>query len=348
MPTTPILTGLFDDARSDGDQSRVASPVGLSAMFCMLAAGTTDRMRARLLTAAGDPNGDPGKMLTMIRDDITAAAGVSAQAVFVRSGIAVKDEWRDQFPGTHYGDLADGAAVDQWVSDATKGMIQRMPVPIMPSTELILADALALIDRWADEYFNVDNTEPGDFRTSSGQTVPAEFMTTLQKRGVLAGDRITGVALSLAGGCRLVAGLPDDPDDDRDAAHLISALIDAEPVSGRPHLWFPRLDLTTRSFNLSHAFDQSGAGDLFADGDWLPGLAGPGPLRIDEARQTALLRLDEKGVEVAAVTAVALTRGISRPDPVIDLRFDRAFPLAIVTPTGNILVAAWVSVPVAT
>src|SRR5690606_27868739 len=83
-----------------------------------------------------------------------------ALGVWAGSRLTLDPEWVDALPveavGTLTGDEeADRATLDRWASEATDGLIERMPLDLRQRIDLVLASALMVRTRWVTEFSDI-------------------------------------------------------------------------------------------------------------------------------------------------------------------------------------------------
>ncbi|MEO3752966.1 serpin family protein [Streptomyces sp. B6B3] len=337
------------DAASDV----VHSPAGLWLALAAVAAGaegdTADELRA-LLGVAGE---EAAAAATGVARELagTDALGV---ATGVWSRVPVYRAFRESLPDIGFGPLQEPEAIDAWVRDATDGLIERLPVRVAADTLLVLVNALLLKARW-ETPFEGSSTHDRPFTDAAGvaHAVPTMHgsvpLGDAWRAPAAGGDEpVEVVQLRCAtetGGLPAVVRFVLGPEG-APAGRVLPAAwagperrtgLDAEQVV----LALPRLALRGSEDLLPRlrALGMRTAGTRAADFSRLS----PEPLRISEVVQECVLRVAERGVEAAAVTAVAMRAGSAyRPRRVHAVRFDRPFGVVVLDGSGTVpLFTAW-------
>ncbi|MFF7251007.1 serpin family protein [Embleya sp. NPDC008237] len=336
----------------------VCSPVGLWLGLVVLATGARGETAAELRSLLGVAGEEAAPVATEAARSL-AHTDALAIATGAWTRVPTYRAYRESLPDVGFGGLdpADVAEIDAWVCEATGGLIRTLPVTVDRDTLMILANALALKARWAVP-FSWRNTMDRDFTDGTGRrhrvptmhtSVPLADAWTVSG-GSYAGSTVVELrCLAGAGGdparVRLVLGAPG-----ASAATVLPAAwapeagrttIDADEVSMR----VPRLCLRTRLDVVGHLAALRVRAAQTARADFSG--ASPEALRIDQVVQEAVLKIAEKGVEAAAVTASAAVAagGMARPPRrVVHVAFDRPFGVVVLDGSGAVpLFTAWQS-----
>ena len=212
-------------------------------------------------------------------------------------------------------------AVNDWVKAQTNGMIPSIVEDVSESAA-VLINALYLKVKWSEPF---DPSDLTDFTTVTGETVQKEFITKTAHYRYYADDDCQLVVLPLQGGIQMVLVLGD-------SANLTEKLSKAE---------YRRTRVTLPKFEVESSFDKKelvkclkamGCGKMFVDS-----VAEFDPMftegiYVDDIIQKAKVKVDEKGLEAAAATAVVMMRNTAMPNPGEPAVFtaDRPFQFAII------------------
>ncbi len=190
--------------------------------------------------------------------------------------------------------------INEWADIKTEHMIQKLLPKSYPTDQLavVLMNALYFKDSWQNE-FPKHLTKEDDFNTRGGQTVKKEFMTTEDHFSYYEDEDTKLVILPMKGGASMAFVLGS-----RDGlAEKISKASD-ENV----RVTIPKMDLETdfsngefvdflKSYGVSLAFDADGANfSAMIDHQ----------VFVSDIIQKTRIKLDEEGVEAAAVTAIIM------------------------------------------
>ncbi|MGW0737914.1 serpin family protein [Streptomyces sp. NPDC002851] len=334
-----------------GDEDFVCSPAGLWLALAAVAAGARGGTAQELRGLLGVAGPDAARAVTA---GARALAGTDTLAVAtgVWSRVPVYREYREALPDIGFGPM-DPDGIDAWVAEAFKssgGLIERLPVRVDPDTLLVLVNALALKARWEDP-FQGSATSDKPFTDAAGREhrVPTMHGPVPPARAWAVGDARV-VELVCAGGTggrpparvRFVLGAPGAaPAEVLAAAWAAQADrrgLDADQVT----VALPRLTLRTR-LRVDGALRELGVRQAFRDDADFSGLS-PEPLAISQVVQEAVVKVAERGVEAAGVTAIMARLGSAYRPPrrVEHIAYDRPFGVAVLDGTGEIpLFTAW-------
>ncbi len=234
------------------------------------------------------------------------------------------------------------ARINRWVESKTEQRIRDLlpPGSIMPDTRLALVNAIYFLADWM-EAFNKDNTTEQPFTAAPGVTRPAMMMCRRGEYAYAKTGGVSVVALPYEGGdATMLVVLPDRLDGldaverSLDAARLSAwrrALRSQEVL-----VWLPRfaidppaaVELGThlQELGMAYAFDRERA-------DFTAIASPPDPadrLVIDRVFHKAFVKVDERGTEAAAATAVVMMLLGSRPRPVPEFKADHPFLFFII------------------
>lgn len=325
----------------------VCSPAGLWLALGAVAAGARGETADELRELLGVADEEAAHAVTEAVRDL-AGTDALAVATGVWSRAPVHRAWREALVGIGHGPM-DPDGIDQWVREATDGLVERLPVRITGDTLLLLVNALALKARW-EHPFEGSRTFHRAFTDASGQasqvptmhgTVPAGDAWTVDGRVRVVELRCEATGKSRPARVRFVLGEEGAaPADVLPAAWAPvgrRTAIDADDVV----LALPRLALRTTVDATDH-LAELGVRLAMSDAADFSALS-PEPLAISQVVQESVLKVAEKGVEAAAVTAVPMRPGSAiRPRSVERISFDRPFGVVVSDGTGEVpLFTAW-------
>ena len=193
--------------------------------------------------------------------------------------------------------------INEWADIKTEHMIQKLLPEDYPADQLavVLMNALYFKDAWADE-FSEYQTKEADFHTRGGGTVRKDFMTRQDDFAYYEDADTRLVILPMKGGVSMafVLGSREGLAEKISGASLEDVIVT-----------IPKIDLETdfsngefvdflKACGVRRAFD-SGSADFSAMIDH--------PVFVGDIIQKTRIKLDEEGVEAAAVTAVMLAEG---------------------------------------
>jgi serpin B len=226
--------------------------------------------------------------------------------------------------------------INHWGERKTRGMIPAL-VPqggFDPSTRMVLANAIYFLGRWAKP-FNPTATLPRTFTAISGRR--AEVPTLLDRRRLSYAETPLVRAVHIAyagGGLSMIVALWKQPGwflrplPNNWLPPLLHAF---EPRD--VDLALPRFD-ARRSLALGNALKSLGARRAFTEAADFSGLATGERLRLSAVYHQARVRVDERGTEAAAATALNATV-VSAPKPPVRFTVDQPFFFIILDRTTS-------------
>src|SRR5690606_1048403 len=233
-------------------------------------------------------------------------------------------------------------AINADVAEATRDLITDL-VPegaVDSSTVASLVNALYLKVGWRQPFAEHETTEE-PFATPSGQ-VRVAMMRQTERLGYAQAAGWTAVALPAVGGVQAVGLLPDgelaEAEEHTDAAALAAVLNQVRPR--RVALSFPRLKIAS-NVRLTDVLAELGVRRLFTPEADLGGLSTDPRLKVSDALHESVLRVDEKGLEGAAATAMMIRMTSIVVEEPVAVSFDRPFLLLVRhTSSGAVYFAA--------
>ena len=337
------FTGESTALALSGEGNRIYSPVSLWFALAMLAETTGGETRQQVLSALGASNleqlqdwadilwhalyQDDGEATTLLGNSIWLGEGVNFHQETLESLAEHYYAGSYQVPmGT---DEAD-SALSAWVSEQTKGLIgsDGKVMATTADTLAVLASTLYFQAGWSDE-FNESRTEEDIFTAADGTQTTAEFMHKTQDAGFLRRSGYQAASLSTHS-AQVTFVLPDEgvtPAQLLADPEFLTELADTEnEIYGEVQWSVPKFDVSAQ-LDLETTLKGLGITDAFdpAASDFSP-LTDMDPVWLDQATQIARVKVDEKGVEAAAVTLMATADGAPPEDPqVCIMDLDRPF-----------------------
>ncbi len=331
---------LFNEVRED-QEGLLVSP--LSALFAlgMAANGANGQTRDQMEKAL---NLSVDQINALSRNALTSAAEDKTRTLEIANSMWVNQERTDSLVESYSKLLKDDydaedfvldfsqgdgqEQINQWVSDKTHGLIDKMPADLSADTVMVLINALAFNSAWAQEYEAADISK-GEFTNADGSTSQVDFLSSTEEDFVLAEglkgfikpyeSRRYGLALLI-------------PEDDRsldevlagvDGAKLLNAL--RTPQSATVHASFPEYTFASE-MKLNEALEQMGMQLPFSDQADFSNMIQDGDVTISEVLQKAKIEVSRTGTKAAAATEVIVneTAALESPEEV-EIVCDRPF-----------------------
>ncbi|MCR5771580.1 MAG: hypothetical protein K6G87_10170 [Butyrivibrio sp.] len=217
--------------------------------------------------------------------------------------------------------------VNSWINENTNGLIPSISNDLSYA-DLILVNTLYLRTSWVNDFFE-PATQEGDFKTLSGEKAKKDFMSQQDKFRYYEDKNGKFVVLPMNGGINAVFILGEVDD-------VISKIANAsiEEVAVK----LPKFESeTTLSENQLIDFCRArGAGQAFTlDADFSL-MSDDMNLFISDIIQKTKIKVDEKGIEAAAATAVIMTEGCAPEEPEVKEFFaNQPFKYMILTDSDS-------------
>ena len=246
--------------------------------------------------------------------------------------------------------------INGWVEAKTEHLIKDLlaAADVTPSTGLVLTNAIYFKGDWQSP-FKKESTSPQTFHVSASKDVTAQLMSQAGHFAYAELRDAKLVALPYgAGGMSMVIVLPNDAtgiaklEPQLDVAWLESSLgaLKTDFVS----VLLPKFSTTAKT-SLKPALSSLGMPSAFGDGADFSGMDGETAsgkrLAIADVIQKAFVKVDEKGTEAAAATAVIMAPPSAMMPPAKTFRADHPFVYFIRDAAGNVLFMGRVSDPTA-
>lgn len=335
-----------------GEDNRIYSPVSLWFALAMLAETTGGETRQQVLDALGASDleqlRDWADILwhTLYQDDGTATT-LLGNSIWLNENVTFHQDVLENLAEHYYAssyqvpmgtDEADQALAD-WVAEQTKGLIGSDGKVLETTTDTlnVLASTLYYQAGWSDE-FNDRLTEEDIFTAADGTETQVDFMHTTRDATFLRQDGYQAASLSTTSG-QMIFVLPDEgvtPADLLADPDFLSEAVDFENgIWGEVQWSVPKFDVDSE-LDLKPTLEGLGVTDVFdADASDFTPLTDLEPVWLDQAKQIARVKVDEKGVEAAAVTLMANSGAGAPPeDPKICV-MDLNRPFLFIIRDGN-------------
>ena len=305
-----------------GEDNRIYSPVSLWFALAMLAETTGGETRRQVLDALGASNleqlRDWADILwhTLYQDDGTATT-LLGNSIWLNENVTFHQDVLENLAEHYYAssyqvpmgtDEADQALAD-WVAEQTKGLIgaDGKVLETTSDTLNVLASTLYFQAGWSDG-FNDRLTEEDIFTSADGTETRIDFMHTTRDGSFLRQNGYQAASLGTKGGTMTFV-LPDEgvtpADLLKDPDFLTEVTQFEDEIYGEVQWSVPKFDVDS-TLNLKPTLEGLGITNVFDAGtsDFTP-LTDLEPVWLDQAKQIARVKVDEKGVEAAAVTLMA-------------------------------------------
>ena len=352
----------------DGTGNKNLSPVSVYIALSMAAEGARGETQGELLALLGaqdatDMRRTAQELLSSLEvrgetGEIALADSLwlGEQDERVRFYEAYLDVLRDSYGAearsVRFGDPAAGRTIADWIREKTreKVKVSEDAMQFDGDTLAVLINTVFLKDSWR-EPFHEDRTEQGVFHGLNGKEGTADYMRRTDRNGtIVRGDGFLRYALPLNEVGRMVFVLPDEGvslESLLGSPEKVTALLrDGEEKNADVDLMVPRFSFQDRT-DLEEILQSLGVRTCFTGMADFSGMTDT-PAHVSRVLQESYIGVDEKGVEAAAYTLVALAKSAAIPveREKIDFHLTRPFLYAIESRDGTVLFLGTVAEPV--
>lgn len=273
---------------------------------------------------------DP-KVELQIANSLWARHGVSFQADFIARN---RESYAAEVRELDFNNPGATKTINGWVSDKTKGKIDKIVDQISPETILFLINAIYFKGKWTTP-FDKAKTEEGDFTLATGSVKRHPLMHQHGRYSYFENDQMQAVALPY--GDRRVSMyvvLPKENSSLQAFHQTLTASSWQEWMRQfrmrEGNIALPRFTVEYES-GLKNALSNLGMSVAFSGSADFSGMVKP-PTRayIHEVKHKAFAEVNEEGTEAAAVTSVEMrTTSLGPPPQIFTMVVNRPFFFAI-------------------
>lgn len=282
----------------------------------------------------------------------------TSNSVWGNAGVPLKDDFQKMNIENYSAmvsqlDFSDPSAVDQinaWCNQTTEGLIPSILDEVNPTATVYLLNSLYFKARWESE-FAPEKTQEGDFNTSSGKVVKADFMQTQRMAAYVENEWFTSTSLSYQNDSYVMRLILPQPEISID--QVLQALSGSDEnlwkntILADINLKMPRFALENK-LDLVSTLQALGMEKVFTNEADFSSMSDISTY-ISLVQQATRLKVDEEGSEGAAVTVIGgYLSDLMRPLPEeeVDFFLDRPFLFQIIeSSTGTVLFMGQVGLP---
>lgn len=352
----------------DGTRNSNLSPVSVYLALAMVAEGAKGDTQAAMLKLLGSDSLEGlravcGAMLEALSIDTEASSLALADSIWMadRNGTltfnneylaTLADTYRAEASAVDFGKAKTGKRIADWIMEHTRGKIKisEDAMQFDPETIAVLINTVYLKDAWRDEFYE-GATKPGTFYGLEGESTVDYMRRTDNSVTIVQGDGFMRYSLPLLHIGRMTFILPDEGvtfSDMLGSPERIHGLLHGgQEIRANVNIQLPKFRFQDR-FDLNDTLKALGVGIAFSDSADFSGM-GDFDAKISRVLQESYIGIDEKGVEAAAYTMVAVAEGFMIPEelPEIDFFLTRPFLYAIEAYDGTVLFIGSVTAPCA-
>ena len=339
------------------EENTVLSPANLYLAFAMLSETTDGDSRAQLLSLLGLENTDASRaagnyVWRNLYGETSTGKTLLGSSVWLNENVPYNEETlrllAEQYLASTFsapmGDEKTDKAIGEWINENTGNLLQDAAGEIQtkPETVMLLLTTLYFKDQWRDEFW-AKETRQDVFTAADGAQQTVDFMHLTQDRAAYCqGENYTVAELRFQGGQAMRFLLPDE------GTSLKSFLADGSAVGGLfgydmgvslpsgKLIWsVPKFDVSA-DLELTDALRALGVSDVFdfdrADFSPLVDFSRfDKAVAVTQVQHAARVKIDEKGCEAAAFTAVRADAQSAAPEdlPVVEMDLNRPFAFMI-------------------
>ena len=226
--------------------------------------------------------------------------------------------------------------INEWVSQKTEGMIEKLLDDLPTSFKACLMNAIAFRAKWQKPYDEYDIGEGYDFTNADG-SVSEVTMLCSKEQGYIEDEFFTGFVKPYKGGkYDLMCLLPNKKKSQTFLGRALENIdfkkyYDSLNISQETNVMMPEFECFTDS-ELKSLCQKLGINDIFTPKASFSGMLTKeaGPVMVDSAIQKAYVKVNREGTKAAAVSAMVVCVGCAPDfDRVKEVTLDRPFIYAI-------------------
>ena len=351
------FTKAASGALLSGENNVVVSPANLYLALAMLSETTDGESRGQILSLLGlDDTATAQSAANYIWRNLygETATGKTqlASSLWLSESVPYNEETLEtlarQYLASTFsapmGEKKTDSAITEWINENTGGLLSDAAgsIETKPETVMLLLTTLYFKDQWRDEFWE-NATKKDAFTAANGAQQTVDFMHLTQDRAsYYRGENYTAAELHFQGGETMRFLLPDE------GTSLESLLADGSAAGGllgydkRENLpsgklvWsVPKFDVSS-DLELTDALHALGVSDVFdfERADFSPLVdfdRFDKAVAVTKVQHAARVKIDEKGCEAAAFTAVRADAQSAAPEdlPVVEMNLNRPFAFMI-------------------
>jgi len=347
---------VFRNVAADKDANVSVSPYGAQVALGLIAPGAEGETKAEFQSVLG--YADPGEIAAKLNVARYSADGSPlnvATSLWLRQGFAAKPDFIEsaeknlaaQVAYVRFGDSSAADAINAWCNEKTKGKINGIIDQTDGDMRLVAVSALYFLADWM-EPFNERGTKDETFHVSATREKQVPMMRAERNYGYAETESAQWLRLPYKNkGFFATVILPKEGVAIDDVVKGLTADTFAQQRfrSTKVNVKLPRFE-TEFETSLDGALKSMGLQSMFSRrAANFSGITESERLFVDSVLQKVYMKVDEKGTEAAAVTAiVAVSLSLEMLRPAVDFHAIRPF-VFVVSEGENILFASKILEP---
>lgn len=206
--------------------------------------------------------------------------------------------------------------INQWIEGNTNGKIKDLlqESDITTDTRLVLTNAIYFLGKW-EQPFKARNTAPREFTTAGGKKVKTPTMLTeFEDIDYVENHNLQAIRLPYEGGeTAMIVVLPRNSADLNKKGFMDTIELGLKKVPS-VNVQLPKFEISTR-LGLAGQLKALGMKRAFSDAAEFGGITTAAQLNISNVIHQAWVKVEEKGTEAAAATAVVVQELSTRLEP---------------------------------
>ena len=340
-----------------GEDNVIVSPANLYLALAMLSETTDGDSRAQLLSLLGLDDTAKARaagnyVWRNLYGETSTGKTQLASSVWLNENVPYNEETlqvlAEQYLASTFsapmGDEKTDKAIGEWINENTGDLLQDAAgnIQTKPETVMLLLTTLYFKDQWRDKFWE-DATKKDTFTAADGEKQTVDFMHRTDDRAAYyRGENYTVAELRFRSGQSMRFLLPDEGTtlesllaDGKAVGGLMAYGMDAALPSAEIHWSVPKFDVDS-NLELTDALKAMGVTDVFDfnKADFSPLIDEEKfdeSVAVTQVQHAARVKIDEKGCEAAAFTAVTADAMSAAPEdlPVVEMDMNRPFAFLI-------------------
>ena len=325
---------LYDEiAKEKGEENMFFSPYSVTCALSMLDNAAEDTTKKELEEALHISNDieERNSDLKLFADSFTDEKAVmnTANSTWISENLDLREDSQENFfdPVTFYynaeskkvnfGDDETVEAINDWISDKTEGMIQKMISKLDPDTDMCLINAVYFKGEWTTVFEESDTQERSFYGVKSEKTVDMMYQYG-NKYKYVETNGLKGIRLPYGENQIAMEVWIADDENSKNAVEVFGELSTDEKLQLFDELnsaqkveinalGLPRFEVETDTISIVDALKNMGIKEAFEEGYAKFGILND-DLYVTDVLHKAKIKVDECGTEAAAATAVIMEK----------------------------------------